>query len=266
MNYNVLCDLHTHTCFCDGKNTPEEMVQSAIAKGLKTYGISGHSHTVTIPNGRIWSMTEEGQLEYARQINELKDKYSGQIRLLLGIEVDYLSEPLNFKPDYIIGGVHAVKVGDYCFEVDDSPEIIRDAIDNYFDGDDLKFVKAYYALAADVVNKTNCDIIAHIDLITKFSEKRPLFDTSSKKYQGIVLEAVDALIEKDKIFEINTGAISRGWRTYPYPDGFILRRLVEKGARIMLNSDSHSAENIGFFFKEATEYAKSCGVREFVCL
>ena len=29
-------DLHMHTTFCDGKNTPEEMVLSAIDKGLET--------------------------------------------------------------------------------------------------------------------------------------------------------------------------------------------------------------------------------------
>ncbi len=263
---NALCDLHTHTCFCDGKNTPEEMVQSAIEKGLNTYGISGHSHTVLIPNGRIWSMTLDGQLEYAKQINGLKKKYEGQIRLLLGAEVDYLAEPLNFQPDYIIGGVHAVTVGDYCFEVDDSAEIIKNAIDEYFGGDELKFVKAYYALVANVADKTGCDIIAHFDLITKFSEKRPVFDAFSKEYKSIALEAVDALIEKDKIFEINTGAISRGWRTCAYPDAFILKRLAEKGARVMLNSDSHSANNIGFGFEEATEYARSCGIKEFICI
>ncbi len=261
-----MTDLHTHTCFCDGKNTPEEMVLSAISKGLKTYGISGHSHTVRIPNGKIWSMTLEGQLEYARQINGLKAKYDGQIRLLLGTEVDYLAEPLNFKPDYIIGGVHAVTVGDCCFEVDDKAEIIRNAIDEYFGGDDLKFAREYYSLVADVVDKTNCDIIAHFDLITKFSEKQPMFDTASDKYKSIALEAVDALIEKDKIFEINTGAMARGWRTYPYPDDFILKRLAEKGARVMLNSDSHSAENIGFSFAEAGEYAKSCGIGEFASI
>ncbi len=262
----ALCDLHTHTCFCDGKDTPEEMVRSALEKGLAIYGISGHSHTLKIPNGHIWSMTLEGQLEYASRINALKEKYKDRIRLLLGAEVDYLAEPLNFKPDYIIGGVHAVPVGDSCFEVDDTPEIIRNAIDEYFGGDDLKFVKAYYSLVADVVEKTNCDIIAHIDLITKFSEKRALFDTFSDKYKSIALEAVDALIEKDKIFEINTGAISRGWRTYAYPDAFILKRLAEKGARVMLNSDSHSADNIGFYFAETAEYAKSCGIKEFVCI
>ncbi len=266
MNFSIFSDLHTHTCFCDGKNTPKEMVQSAVSRGLTTYGISGHSHTVLIPKGCIWSMTLDGQLEYAKQINELKKEYAGQIRLLLGAEVDYFAEPLNFTPDYVIGGVHAVNVGDCYFEVDDTAEIVREAIDEFFGGDDLKFVKVYYSLVADVVAKTNCDIIAHFDLITKFSEKNPLFDTSSDKYKSIALEALDALIEKDRIFEINTGAIARGWRTYAYPDSFILKRLAEKGARVMLNSDSHSAGNIGFCFKEATEYAKACGIKEFACI
>ena len=37
-------DLHMHTVFSDGKNTPEEMVQEAIRRGLDTVGISDHSH------------------------------------------------------------------------------------------------------------------------------------------------------------------------------------------------------------------------------
>ena len=32
-------DLHMHTVFSDGKNTPEEMVQEAIRLGLDTVGI-----------------------------------------------------------------------------------------------------------------------------------------------------------------------------------------------------------------------------------
>ena len=32
-------DLHMHTAFCDGKNTPEEMIISGINKGLTTIGL-----------------------------------------------------------------------------------------------------------------------------------------------------------------------------------------------------------------------------------
>ena len=38
-------DLHTHTSFCDGKNSPEEMVRSAVEKGFDVLGFSGHSYT-----------------------------------------------------------------------------------------------------------------------------------------------------------------------------------------------------------------------------
>ena len=41
----TLEDLHTHTRYCDGKNTPEEMILSAIEKGLTDYGFSEHGYT-----------------------------------------------------------------------------------------------------------------------------------------------------------------------------------------------------------------------------
>ena len=36
-------DFHTHTHYCDGAHSPEEMVLSAIEKGLTTLGIVTHS-------------------------------------------------------------------------------------------------------------------------------------------------------------------------------------------------------------------------------
>ena len=79
----------------------------------------------------------------------------------------------------------------------------------------------------------------------------------------MALEAVDAVMEKDVLFEIDTGAISRGWKTKPYPAPFLLKRIVEKKGRVILNSDAHSRENLLFHFEESVEYASACGVREF---
>ena len=36
-------DFHMHTAFCDGKNTPEEMVLRGIEMGLSVIGFSVHS-------------------------------------------------------------------------------------------------------------------------------------------------------------------------------------------------------------------------------
>ena len=38
-------DFHVHTTFCDGINTPEEIVISAISRGMDKIGFSGHSYT-----------------------------------------------------------------------------------------------------------------------------------------------------------------------------------------------------------------------------
>ena len=61
---------------------------------------------------------------------------------------------------------------------------------------------------------------------------------------------------------MNTGAISRGYRKDPYPADFILKRMAEKGVRVMLNSDAHSASAIFTHFDESTELARACGIKE----
>ena len=51
-------NFHTHTQFCDGKSTAEEMLLSAIDKGFSALGFSGHSQI----ESSFWSMTKEKDL------------------------------------------------------------------------------------------------------------------------------------------------------------------------------------------------------------
>ena len=44
-------DFHTHTNLCDGRNTPEEMVLAAIARGMDCIGLSGHAMRSTFMPG-----------------------------------------------------------------------------------------------------------------------------------------------------------------------------------------------------------------------
>ena len=87
------------------------------------------------------------------------------------------------------------------------------------------------------------------DLITKFIEREPLFDTSHPRYVRAWQRAADELLKSGVPFEINTGAISRGYRTEPYPDRGIVAYIKEHGGRLVLSSDSHSAANIAFGFE-----------------
>lgn len=259
-----LCSMHTHTTFCDGKNTAEEMVVGAIESGCTTLGFSGHSY-MDIGGADEWVMKEHKLPQYVGEIKRLKEAYKEQIEIMLGIEQDYFSATSTSDFDYVIGSVHCVKKsGEYCF-VDMSPQELKEAVGHLYGGNMMEMVKDYYALVADVVDRTNCDIIGHFDLVTKFNEKYALIDTDSKIYRDAAMDALNALIEKDRIFEINTGAISRGWRVTPYPQDFLLRRIAEKGARVIITSDSHSRDTILFGYEAAVEYAKSCGITS-VCV
>ena len=42
---NMKSNLHTHTTYCDGKSTPEQIVLSAIKHGFDSIGFSGHGYT-----------------------------------------------------------------------------------------------------------------------------------------------------------------------------------------------------------------------------
>lgn len=46
-------DLHIHSCFCDGKDTPEDIVQNAIAKGMREIGILTHSNVFSDEEYRV---------------------------------------------------------------------------------------------------------------------------------------------------------------------------------------------------------------------
>ena len=81
----TLEDLHTHTRYCDGKNTPEEMVKAAIEKGLTRIGFSGHSYTFF---DERYCMSIPNVIRYIAEINGLKESYRGKIEILCGVEQD----------------------------------------------------------------------------------------------------------------------------------------------------------------------------------
>ena len=235
-------DLHTHTIYSDGKNTPEEMVKAAIEKGLETYGISDHSYTSI---DATYCMKRDKIQEYIDEINTLKEKYKDKIELLCGVEQDYFGDIPADIFDYSIGSVHYFVAGDKYIPVDESAEIIKKACDEYFGGDIYAMCEQFYGYAGNIIEKTNADIIGHFDLVTKFQEQTPLFDESHPRYVAAWKKAVDKLIKTGRPFEINTGAITRGYRTTPYPSEEIREYILQNGGSFVESSDSHCTENIG---------------------
>lgn len=253
-----ITNYHTHTTYCDGKNSPEEMVLAAIGANMTEIGFSVHS---PLPFDSDWAIKEDRLDEYKNELFSLREKYKEQIKIYVGIEQDYFSENSTDGFDYVIGSVHFVyKNGEYL-AIDISADEVKANIKKHYGGDALAYCEDYYNLVKDVYNKTKCQIIGHFDLVTKFNEKLPLIDTNAPRYKKAAREALSELIKSPAIFEINTGAISRGYRTCPYPQEEIMDEIADSGKPFIINSDSHSVETVGFGIKELMRELSVCGYR-----
>ena len=239
------CDLHMHTVYCDGKSTAEEMVLSAIEKGLDTVGISTHSFT---SEDNLYCIKSQDVVRFQQEVNALKQKYADKIRVLCGVEQEYMSDFSLDGFDYSIGSVHYFLVGDKFYHVDHSEEYFLNSVKTAFGGDFYAAAENYYATVSNVIDKTGADIIGHFDLVNKFNENNKLFDVKHPRYVAAYTKALEKLLKTGKVFEINTGAISRGYRLEPYPHTDIYNIIKEKGGKFVLSSDAHTAKNVAYQF------------------
>lgn len=241
-------NLHTHTCYCDGKDEPEALVKQAIALGFSVLGFSGHEYTAFDTE---FCMSLEGTQKYREEIGRLKEKYKDRIRICLGIEREYFGEGDDYPYDYVIGSLHYVKKDGVYLSVDNTAEIMLDNVEKYFAGDFRAYVELYYETEADVAKKTGADIIGHFDLITKFNEGGRYFDEDARWYKKAALAALAKAAENRPVFEINTGAMARGYRSRPYPAPFILEEIRRLGCPLILSSDCHDRAFLDYGFAEA---------------
>lgn len=256
-------NLHTHSTFCDGKNAPGELVHEAIRMDMDALGFSSHA---PLAGQSDWTMSPEDVPRYRAEILRLRERYTGRLEIFLGLEQDYYSPPSGKGWDYQIGSVHCVEKEGRLLPVDYLPEDFVRSVRQYYGGDFLAFAEDYYRLVGAIAERTGCQIVGHFDLITKFNEGDSLFDTGHPRYVSAALEALDRLAQHGVILEINTGAMSRGYRSTPYPAPALLRAMRERDLPICITSDCHDRANLLFAFPQAEELARSCGYREQMAL
>ena len=249
-------NLHTHTVFSDGKDTSEQIILKAIELGFSSIGFSDHS---MMPFEVTGAMTKQSSEESKRQIEDLKQKYKGIISVYNGLEFDLFSPQDVGDYDFVIGSCHCLELDGEIIEFDGNKTHVKGVIERLFGGNGLKYAQTYYQTLARLSSVERVDIVGHFDLVTKHSETESFFDTESKEYQNFALEALCSLYERCKVFEINTGVVSRGYKTTFYPAPFIMRELKSRGAKMIISSDCHDKNLLDFGFSDALDYLKSFG-------
>ena len=130
-----------------------------------------------------------------------------------------------------------------------------------YGGDMYALCRDYFRTVCESIQGTGAAIIGHIELVMKFNEARDLFDDADPRYLGPALACAEVAARSGKLVEINSGAISRGYRTQPYPSAAMLRRVAECGGRIIFTSDCHNSDYLDCNFDQSAELARACGFR-----
>jgi histidinol-phosphatase (PHP family) len=195
---------------------------------------------------------------YISAINQLKQKYKDKIEIYLGVEEDAFNPLDRSRFDYIIGSSHYYHVNDEYLPIDSSPAHFKRCLET-FNFDITRMAETYYSCFCDYILKRKPDIIGHYDLITKYDEINDIKFSKNKEHNAIAEKYLKEIIKTDCIFEVNTGAITRGIRSTVYPAENLLHLLKKENAKIMLSSDSHQIETLNGCFEETKKYLINLG-------
>ncbi|MDW5300552.1 MAG: histidinol-phosphatase [Sedimentibacter sp.] len=261
-----LTNLHTHTTYCDGKFSAEDMILAAVKSNFQSIGISTHGPTPFVSE---WNIQLDKVEKYIDEINFLKRKYKDIIEVFLGMELDYIpgigfdetSRSLMKKLDYYIGSIHYLgyfKNG-IMWTVDYNIEELLQGINESFNGDARFAVETYYNLISEMAVKYEPPIIGHLEFLKKNNKKNIIFDENDIWYFKAVEKCLDAIKNTSSSIEINTGGIARGYTSEQYPSTFILKMIKERNIPVIINSDAHTIEGIDCKFTEMYKLVKDLG-------
>ena len=97
-------DLHMHTTATDGHNSIREMAEAALACGFSYIAITDHSKNLAMTNG----LDEKRALEHVQRIREVDRQMEGRIRVFTGIEVDILADGVLDLDDEVLAQMEIV--------------------------------------------------------------------------------------------------------------------------------------------------------------
>lgn len=236
-------NFHTHTQFCDGRDTMDNMVSAAVAEGFVVLGFTPHS-PIFIPSP--CNMSDSDVAVYRSNLERLKAKYAGRCELYTGMEIDYLDpqhgpssqQYKDYGLDYSIGSVHFIKnrKGEFV-DVDGRFESFCRKMNESFDNDIRYVVEEFYRASREMLALGGFDILGHFDKIGQNAGYYKPGIEDEDWYQKLVNEYIDEIIASGVTVEINTKARAEHKRFFPGERYW--KRLVEAGVPIVVNSDAH---------------------------
>ena len=247
-------DVHMHCGFSnDSETRPEDMVESAIAKGLSVICFTDHYDKDNLDWGDEAIFDVES---YFQKMIALQEEYRDRIDIRIGAEIGmqpYLAEYYqNFMAqhpfDFVIGSVHSVLEHDV-------------ALDFFQKHSDPEGYKIYFEeMLQDVQKIKSYDVLGHLDNIVRYSNQGSK-GFNLNDYMNIIEEILKQVIAHGKGIEMNMSGLKYGLGA-PHPQPEIIKRYRELGGEIItVGADGHIPEHIAYDYHLADDILKSCGFK-----
>ncbi len=244
-------DYHTHTAFSDDSEAPmEEMIESAICRGIKELAITDH-HDPGFEDPEFPFQLDFSH--YEKALLDAEKRYADKITIIKGLELGIMEGQYeegrrvahSFPYDFIIGSFHCLEKRD-LYRCDFSRLDVPSSLESYYVdmNQGLKEFKDY-------------DVAGHLTLIDRYIGKA--YDY--KPYMDILEDTLKTIIYDGKGIEINTSSFKYGSPMW-LPREEILKLYRELGGEILtFGSDAHEQQQLANHFEEAYELAKNLGFR-----
>jgi histidinol-phosphatase (PHP family) len=236
---------HTHTSRClHAQGSEEDYVLSAIRSKVDVLGFSDHA---PFPDKDFGLRMSYDQLKaYTSTIDTLAEKYSKDIKLIKGLEIEYLPEYTPYYEElltkenlqYLLLGEHFFTTSQGHFNIYNA-----DSTDIYID----------YAKAIASAMKTKYfKMVAHPDL---FLLNPFPWDKNCETACDII---ISASIETNTILEFNANGFRRGKKEYPdgiryqYPHQAFWEKVSKTNIPVIVGSDCHNPNQV---WDDTVEYA-----------
>jgi len=258
---------HQHCYYCDGTDKPSLYVESALAKGVGSFGFSSHApiHLDSIK----WCIHPNKFNDYLDEIADLKAQYATRLPIFIGCEIDYIPQLINpcedrFKVlDYRIGSIHFAgqfEDGTY-WGIDDTKKMYQRGISEIYDGNVQAAVENYFRVTREMLAKFPPDILGHMDKIKMNNTNNSYFSEDEAWYKKAVFATLETIKASKAVVEVNTRGVYKKKTQEPYPSRWILKELLAMNIPIMLNSDAHHPREITSYYKEAADMLVSVGFK-----
>lgn len=254
-----MIDSHTHTFYSKHAiGTVNELVREAVSKGIEVLTITDHAPFYIDRQNRLL----DSELDhYFADIDRAKRNNSGLIKVLCGLEMDYMPGAYDYSAkmlgrydlDFVIGSIHYIPLAG-------SDQVKVWEISRFANADVLE---SYFKTLVELLECGLFDAVGHADTLL-----RGISDTVLSNYFEPLLPL---FAQHNVAFELNASGLrktSLNQQTrqevnsiWSYPSLSLVQKLISLGANFTIGSDAHAPLDAGAGVQEIVDTLMPLGLK-----